>query len=114
MLEINSTDYDKLVTYLNSNNESKASLSIDFTDISQTHPVNVEMWFSPTEKESYEFLLEMREFLTGQDEYLSFRPHYVLQSHRETTNFLGCYSSGRYCPTEIEYKGKPEGANIVK
>ena len=53
MLEINSTDYDKLVTYLNSNNESKASLSIDFTDISQTHPVNVEIWFSPTEKESY-------------------------------------------------------------
>ena len=53
MLEINSTDYDKLVTYLNSNIESKAALSIDFTDLSQTRPVNVEMWFSPTEKESY-------------------------------------------------------------
>ena len=29
------------------------ALSIDFTDGTLTHDVNVEVWFSPTEGESY-------------------------------------------------------------
>ena len=102
-----------LEQYLRKNNGSKVTLSIDFTDHSQTHPINIEMWFSPTEVDSFAFLLGMRDFLTEQQSFLSFKPHYVLQSQRDTTNYLGCYSSGRYCPTEIEYKGKSEGSNIV-
>lgn len=49
-----------LETYLKKNPETRVTLSIDFTDETQTHPVNVELWFSPTEVKSYAFLLEMR------------------------------------------------------
>ena len=49
-----------LETYLKKNSETRVTLSIDFTDETQTHPVNVEFWFSPTEVKSYAFLLEMR------------------------------------------------------
>ena len=72
-------------------------MSIDFTDHSQTHPVNVEFWFSPTELESYKFLFRMKDFLTSQEEMVSFRPNYVLQSQRESK--IGCLSNGKYCPS---------------
>ena len=106
--------FDQLRDYLQASNNSQAALSIDFTDDSQSHPVNVELWFSPTEASSYEFLLKMKDFLTGQPEVVSFTPHYVLQLQRETKNYIGCLSSGRYCPSEIEFEGKYEGKNIVE
>lgn len=99
ILEVAPAVFDQLRDYLQANNNSQAALSIDFTDDSQTHPVNVELWFSPTEASSYEFLLKMKDFLTGQPDVLSFTPHYVLQSQRETKNYIGCLSSGRYCPS---------------
>lgn len=88
------------------NPDKIVSLSIDFTDISQTHPVNVQVWFSPTERQSYLFLLDIKSFIQRQSDVVSFTPHYVLQSQRESKNYIGCLSSGRYCPTEIEYEGK--------
>jgi hypothetical protein len=103
ILEISPADYDALATYLRKNSSARVSLSIDFADDSQTHPINIEFWFSPTEAASYRFLLGLKEFLTGQPDLLSFQPHYVLQSQRETKNYIGCLSSGRYCPSEIEF-----------
>jgi hypothetical protein len=103
-----------LVRFITANPETKVTISIDFTDHSQTHLVNLELWFSPTEKQSYEFLFEMQDFLAKQEEIVSFTPHYVLQSQRESKNYIGCLSSGRYCPSEIEYEGRYEGKNIVE
>ena len=56
----------------------------------------------------------MQDFLAKQEEIVSFTPHYVLQSQRESKNYIGCLSSGRYCPSEIEYEGRYEGKNIVE
>lgn len=39
---------------------SPLTLSLDFTDRSLSHTVNLEVWFSPTEQSTYAFLLEMR------------------------------------------------------
>ena len=56
----------------------------------------------------------MKDFLLLQAGEVDFSPNYVLQSQREEKNYIGCYSSGKYCPTEIEFEGKYEGANIVE
>jgi len=45
--------------------------------------------------------LDIQTFLADQQDIVSFRPHYVLQSQREAKNYIGCLSGGRYCPTEI-------------
>jgi hypothetical protein len=43
----------------------------------------------------------MKDFLQGQPDVVKFSPHYVLQSQREAKKYIGCYSSGKYCPSEI-------------
>lgn len=56
----------------------------------------------------------MQQFLSEDTDIVKFTPHYVLQSQRESKNYIGCLSSGRYCPSEIEYEGRYEGKNIVE
>jgi len=53
IVEIKPADYDMLEQFVKENNQTRIAISIDFTDSTQTHPINVEFWFSPTEKQSY-------------------------------------------------------------
>ena len=112
IVELEPEDYDQIAEFVAA--EETVVVSIDFYDHSQSHPINVEVWFSPTEPESYDFILDMQEFMSKQEDRLSFAPHYALQSQRDTKNYMGCLSSGRYCPTEVEFQGRHEGINVVE
>jgi hypothetical protein len=98
LLELTPMSYDALLAALQENN-STAQLLLDFTDHTQTHPINLELWLSPVDAAAYEFILSLEDFITGQPEVVGFTPHYVLQSQRESKIYIGCLSSGRYCPT---------------
>lgn len=66
IVEISPADFDKLMNTIKENSDGRITLSIDFTDRSLTHKVNLEVWFSPTEKSSYAFILAMKDFLLEQ------------------------------------------------
>ena len=103
IVELEPDVFDHITTYIKEHENETVTLSLDFTDRSLTHRINFELWFSPTETASYSFLLEIKDFLTSQPESVKFTPHYVLQSQRDAKIYLGCFSSGKYCPTEIEF-----------
>jgi hypothetical protein len=56
----------------------------------------------------------MRGFVTSQARDIYFQPRFVLHSQEQRRQYVGCLSSGRFCPVEVEFEGKTEGINIVK
>lgn len=73
----------------------------------------MEIWLSPTQEKAYQYILDMQLFIQNQPEKISFAPHFVLHSQSNRKQYIGCYSSGRFCPPELEYEGKSEGSNIM-
>ena len=73
----------------------------------------MELWLSPTQQKAYQYILDLERFITKQQTLISFTPHYVLHSQASRKQYIGCFSSGRFCPPELEYEGKVEGATIV-
>jgi hypothetical protein len=73
----------------------------------------MELWLSPTQSDAYAYILELWKFITKQTELIQFYPMFVLHSQTDKKQYIGCYSSGRFCPPELEFEGKMEGSKVV-
>lgn len=48
----------------------------------------------------------MEKFLNNEKNEVTFSPRFAMHSQKDRKSFIGCYSSGMYCPGEIEFDGR--------
>lgn len=114
IVEVEPIEYEKLREYLESNTEATIAVQVDFSQDPEVHrKIKMELWFSPTESKAITYITEMKSFILNQPDNILFQPRFVMHSQTATKQYVGCFSSGRFCPPEIEFEGKPEGTKIL-
>lgn len=113
ILEIQPNDYDSIVTYMKKNANTNITLMADFNPEQERKKVKIQLWLSPTQDTAYQYILNFKNFIKNQSDKVAFKPRFVLHSQTNRKQYIGCYSSGKYCPPDLEFEGKPEGSKIV-
>lgn len=63
IVELDGKNFDMLSEFIKDNKDTTVTVTLDFTERTLTHNINLEVWFSPTESSSYEFLLGIKDFI---------------------------------------------------